>query len=71
MYRGKRRTEVPPHLFAISDGAYTEMLTSEYNQPVLSLYVIHYELLQAGLYLFITQMVRFDQPFGQHLLLLF
>ena len=30
MYQGKRRTEMPPHLFAISDGAYTEMLTSEY-----------------------------------------
>ncbi|KAI2797772.1 TRAFAC class myosin-kinesin ATPase super [Blomia tropicalis] len=28
MYRGRRRNEVPPHLFAISDGAYTEMLTS-------------------------------------------
>ena len=31
MYRGRRRNEVPPHLFAISDGAYTEMLTSEYH----------------------------------------
>jgi myosin heavy chain 6/7 len=29
MYQGKRRTEMPPHLFAISDGAYTEMLTSK------------------------------------------
>lgn len=29
MYRGRRRAEVPPHLFAISDGAYTEMLTSK------------------------------------------
>ncbi|OTF76041.1 hypothetical protein BLA29_010871, partial [Euroglyphus maynei] len=28
LYRGKRRTEVPPHLFAISDGAYTDMLSS-------------------------------------------
>lgn len=30
MYRGKRRTEVPPHLFAISDGAYTDMLSSKF-----------------------------------------
>lgn len=31
MYRGKRRTEVPPHLFAISDGAYSSMLTSKFK----------------------------------------
>ncbi|OQR75534.1 myosin heavy chain [Tropilaelaps mercedesae] len=29
MYKGKRRTEVPPHVFAISDGAYMAMLTSK------------------------------------------
>lgn len=28
LYRGKRRNEVPPHIFAISDGAYVNMLTS-------------------------------------------
>jgi myosin heavy subunit len=37
MYRGKRRNEVPPHLFAIADGAYTEMLTSEYAMPSMYL----------------------------------
>ncbi|CAF5020717.1 unnamed protein product, partial [Rotaria sp. Silwood1] len=26
MYRGKKRTELPPHLFAISDNAYSNML---------------------------------------------
>uniref|UniRef100_T1DG60 Putative myosin heavy chain n=1 Tax=Cupiennius salei TaxID=6928 RepID=T1DG60_CUPSA len=35
LYRGKRRTEVPPHLFAISDGAYTSMLTNRENQSML------------------------------------
>lgn len=35
MYRGKRRTEVPPHLFAISDGAYVNMLTNHENQSML------------------------------------
>ena len=30
LYRGKRRSEVPPHIFAISDGAYVNMLTSKY-----------------------------------------
>lgn len=29
LYRGKRRNEVPPHIFAISDGAYVNMLTSK------------------------------------------
>ncbi|XP_071040141.1 myosin heavy chain, muscle isoform X4 [Parasteatoda tepidariorum] len=35
LYRGKRRTEVPPHLFAISDNAYTAMLTNRENQSML------------------------------------
>lgn len=30
LYRGKRRSEVPPHIFAISDGAYVNMLTSKF-----------------------------------------
>lgn len=25
-YRGRRKTEVPPHIFAISDNAYSNML---------------------------------------------
>ncbi|CAF3330941.1 unnamed protein product [Rotaria sp. Silwood1] len=29
MYRGKKRTEVPPHLFAISDNAYSNMLRGD------------------------------------------
>ena len=29
IYQGKRRNEVPPHIFAISDGAYTNMLQGE------------------------------------------
>ncbi|XP_023175395.1 myosin heavy chain, muscle isoform X14 [Drosophila hydei] len=35
MYRGKRRNEVPPHIFAISDGAYVDMLTNHVNQSML------------------------------------
>ncbi|XP_065091225.1 myosin heavy chain, muscle-like [Ochlerotatus camptorhynchus] len=35
MYRGKRRNEIPPHLFAISDGAYVNMLTNKDNQSML------------------------------------
>ncbi|XP_034240455.1 myosin heavy chain, muscle isoform X4 [Thrips palmi] len=35
LYRGKRRNEVPPHIFAISDGAYVNMLTNRENQSML------------------------------------
>ncbi|XP_012254783.1 myosin heavy chain, muscle isoform X9 [Athalia rosae] len=35
LYRGKRRNEVPPHIFAISDGAYVNMLTNSENQSML------------------------------------
>lgn len=35
MYRGKRRNEVPPHLFSISDGAYVNMLCDGENQSML------------------------------------
>lgn len=37
LYRGKRRSEVPPHIFAISDGAYVNMLTSECSTYLLNL----------------------------------
>ena len=30
IYMGKRRSEVPPHLFAISDKAYRDMILSKY-----------------------------------------
>jgi hypothetical protein len=32
MYRGKKRTEVAPHLYAISDNAYSNMLRGEYHR---------------------------------------
>jgi len=35
MYIGKRRNEVPPHLFAISDGAYQQMMTNAKDQSML------------------------------------
>ncbi|MCP9266367.1 Myosin-4 [Dirofilaria immitis] len=35
MYMGKRRTEMPPHLFAVSDEAYRNMLTDHENQSML------------------------------------
>lgn len=34
-YRGRRKTEVPPHIFAISDTAYSNMLQDRENQSVL------------------------------------
>ena len=33
IYKAKRRNEVPPHIFAISDGAYTDMMNSESTVP--------------------------------------
>ncbi|XP_037787098.1 myosin heavy chain, muscle-like [Penaeus monodon] len=35
IYQGKRRNEVPPHLFAISDGAYMAMIQGGHNQSML------------------------------------
>ncbi|KAK7079756.1 putative TRAFAC class myosin-kinesin ATPase superfamily [Halocaridina rubra] len=35
IYQGKRRSEVPPHIFAISDGAYMDMLQGGQNQSML------------------------------------
>lgn len=35
MYMGKRRTEMPPHLFAVSDEAYRNMLQNHENQSML------------------------------------
>uniref|UniRef100_A0A667WK84 Myosin-4-like n=1 Tax=Myripristis murdjan TaxID=586833 RepID=A0A667WK84_9TELE len=34
-YRGKKRMEVPPHIFALSDNAYQFMLTDRENQSIL------------------------------------
>uniref|UniRef100_H2YYW7 Myosin motor domain-containing protein n=1 Tax=Ciona savignyi TaxID=51511 RepID=H2YYW7_CIOSA len=34
-YKGKRRTEMPPHLYSIADNAYTEMLMNRENQSML------------------------------------
>ena len=34
-YRGKRRTEMPPHLFAVADNAYQEMVQNRANQSCL------------------------------------
>lgn len=35
LYIGKRRNEVPPHLFAISDGAYQQMMNDAKDQSML------------------------------------
>jgi len=35
IYIGKRRNEVPPHIFAISDGAYMDMLQNHTDQSML------------------------------------
>ena len=35
MYLGKRRNEMPPHLFAVSDEAYRNMVNDHENQSML------------------------------------
>ena len=35
LYIGKRRNEVPPHLFAASDGAYQQMMNNSKDQSML------------------------------------
>ncbi|XP_025060351.1 myosin-16 [Alligator sinensis] len=35
MYKGRKRTEMPPHLFSISDNAYHDMLMDRENQSML------------------------------------
>lgn len=35
MYRGKKRHEVPPHIYAITDNAYRSMLQDRENQSIL------------------------------------
>lgn len=35
MYMGRRRNEMPPHLFAVSDEAYRNMLIDHENQSML------------------------------------
>jgi len=34
-YRGKKRNEVPPHLYSIADNAYASMLRDRENQSML------------------------------------
>uniref|UniRef100_A0A8C8B445 Myosin heavy chain n=1 Tax=Otus sunia TaxID=257818 RepID=A0A8C8B445_9STRI len=34
-YKGKRRTEVPPHIYSIADNAYNDMLRNRENQSML------------------------------------
>jgi myosin heavy subunit len=39
-YRGRKRTEVAPHLYAISDNAYSNMLRGKYSNQKKSSYLL-------------------------------
>ena len=39
LYRGKRRPEMPPHIYSIVDNAYDDMMTSHDDQSILITYV--------------------------------
>ena len=34
-YKGKRKSEMPPHIYSISDNAYNDMLRERHNQSML------------------------------------
>jgi myosin heavy subunit len=38
-YKGKKRAEIPPHIFAVSDAAYYDMLQTKENQSILITYI--------------------------------
>jgi myosin heavy subunit len=35
MYKNKKRSEVPPHVYAVTDNAYHDMLQNHENQSIL------------------------------------
>ena len=37
MYKGRRRTEMPPHIFAVADSAYRDMLQGEGRANVVAM----------------------------------
>jgi hypothetical protein len=37
-YKGKKRSEMAPHIYSISDGAYHDMLANKENQSILITY---------------------------------
>ena len=38
LYRGKKKNEVPPHLYSIADNAYASMIRDRGNQSMLITY---------------------------------
>ena len=38
VYRGKKKNEVPPHLYSIADNAYASMIRDRDNQSMLITY---------------------------------
>ena len=38
-YKGKRRGEMPPHIFSIADNAYNDMLRSKYDYASVSVFL--------------------------------
>ena len=38
LYRGKKKNEVPPHLYSIADNAYASMIRDRENQSMLITY---------------------------------
>ena len=43
-YKGKRKSEMPPHIFSISDNAYNDMLRERHNQSMLITGKLQFEI---------------------------
>lgn len=39
-YRGKRRLEMPPHLFSVADSAYSNMLQGDHHRHIIIIVII-------------------------------
>ena len=44
LYKGKKRHEVPPHVFAITDTAYRSMLQGQGDRPEFDVVIVVYHL---------------------------
>jgi myosin heavy subunit len=48
MYRGKRKTEMPPHVFSITDNAYRDMLQGKELQHIEKEREVEYVMHECG-----------------------
>ena len=60
-YKGKRKSEMPPHIFSISDNAYNDMLRERHNQVGILLNLGLSDLNSANTTLFDVTIIFFQE----------